>query len=379
MTFRRMRGSIKQQGSKFVDSIFTKKTRLILFTGMVWTALGPLCLLRVPPSRGAPPEEHPFEIVVTGLPSAATGVMYEMALRAEGGLSPHTWSLAGGNLPPGMALDPDGTVRGTTIVPGMFPITAIVTDSSDPPAILSATYVLEVVNSEFANNVVWFADFETADIVQWFAPSLEPLGKFGGAQFNSGSGYSLPTQHRSRSGQWGLEMTVATPPMSATRMFRWREPQTYQSLYYSVWYYFPQQYSVTRYWNVFQWKSKISVDQNDPFFILNVGNRPSGEMFFYLYDWQRRRSHWQTWKNIPVGQWLKIDGYYVCTGISAGRLTIWQDGALLFDLNNVQTRYVNGDCQWSVDNYSDEVIPSPSTFFVDDASITLRLPWASGE
>ena len=69
-------------------------------------------------------------------------------------------------------------------------------------------------------------------------------------------------------------MTITTPstPTSGTRLFRWREPRNYPQLYFSAWYYFPRQYIITGgWWNIMQWKSETGAN-NDPFFVVNVGN-----------------------------------------------------------------------------------------------------------
>ena len=154
-------------------------------------------------------------------------------------------------------------------------------------------------------------------------------------------------------------MTISTPPESGTRMFRWLEPQNNDRLRYSAWYYFPRRYSVGSYWNVFQWKSRRSSGQNDPFFILNVGNRSDGEMYFYLYNWQKRQGFSQSVKNLPIGRWFKVEAEYACAADGTGRVTFWQDGVQLFDVPNVQTRYPDGDCEWSVNNYSEGAQPLP--------------------
>jgi hypothetical protein len=154
-------------------------------------------------------------------------------------------------------------------------------------------------------------------------------------------------------------------------MFRWNESHTYPDLTYSAWLYFPQQYSVPTFWNIWQYKSKTS-SSNDPFWVLNVGNRSDGSMYLYLYDWQTRKNYEQTLKNVPVGQWFNITARYVCAGDNTGHVTFWQDGTQLFDVANIQTRYSNGDCQWSMNNYSDRLNPSPSTIYGDDIQIILK-------
>ncbi len=168
-------------------------------------------------------------------------------------------------------------------------------------------------------------------------------------------------------------MTIAAPPESGTRMFRWLESHTYNDLYYSAWYYFPQNYWVVNpdtvgYWDIFQWKSRSASGRVDPVFVLNVGNRDDGTMYLYLRDW-RSRSYFQALKNVPVGQWFNITARYVCAGDNTGHVTFWQDSDLLFDVPNVQTRYPDGDCGWSVNNYSSGMIPVPTVLYIDDAEI----------
>jgi hypothetical protein len=57
-----------------------------------------------------------------------------------------------------------------------------------------------------------------------------------------------------------------------------------------------------------------------------------------------------------------------------GEIIVWQDGVELFSLNNVRTRYPssNGANEWSINNYSSSLVPSPTTVYIDDA--TVRLP-----
>src|SRR5439155_19110795 len=52
--------------------------------------------------------------VTTGsLPAGTVGVAYSQALAATGGTGGYTWSVASGSLPPGLALNPSGTIGGT--------------------------------------------------------------------------------------------------------------------------------------------------------------------------------------------------------------------------------------------------------------------------
>ncbi len=215
-----------------------------------------------------------------------------------------------------------------------------------------------------SGGLFWSANMETGDLTQW---------NNGGGEFDSGTAYSVASQDVAHTGSWSAKMITTTPPESGTRLFRWHESQTYPELYYSVWYYFPRNYSVPNYWNIFQYKSKVNNHKIDPFYVLNVGNNSDGSMYLYLYDWQRKISYGQslpTRMNLPVGQWVHVQAFYRCAPDSTGRITIWQDGTQLFNVTGFSTRYSKGDCQWSVNNYSDSLTPSPAIIYTDDAAIS---------
>jgi hypothetical protein len=213
-----------------------------------------------------------------------------------------------------------------------------------------------------ANGILWSAGMETGDLREWNRQQL-------GGEFNSGNAVSQASRDVAHTGQYSAKLTITTPPQAGVRLFRWGEPRQYPNLYYSVWYYFPRRYDTPAgWWNIFQWKSKTAT-RNDPFDTLNVGNRANGNMYLYLYRWVARRSYSQTIKDLPVGQWVHVEAFYRCAADGTGRVTVWQDGAQLFDVQNVNTRHAGGDCQWSVTNYSDRLTPSPTTIYIDDAAI----------
>jgi hypothetical protein len=229
--------------------------------------------------------------------------------------------------------------------------------------------------------VLWSADIETGDLSQW------AIGG-GGGEFDSGVATVSASQDAAHSGQWAAKLTIQTPGVSAVRLFRWQESHTHAEACYSAWYYFPQRYSAPDWWNVFQFKSRNGPQVNDPFWFLQVGNRPGGAMDIFLNWWNGLsiegpqpgqfggRTYNQSLKDLPVDRWTHIEAYLRQSTGFDGQIAVWQDGVELFDLNNVRTRYAadNGANEWSVDNYSDGVVPSPTTFYVDDAEIRAASP-----
>ena len=71
------------------------------------------------------------------LPTGAFGKAYSAKLWARDGTVPYTWSIASGQLPPGLSLSADGNISGTpTAISGFgpgFTFTAAATDSASPP------------------------------------------------------------------------------------------------------------------------------------------------------------------------------------------------------------------------------------------------------
>lgn len=236
-------------------------------------------------------------------------------------------------------------------------------------------------------STLWSAGMETGDLSEWFAPSTGPTGNNGGDIENSGTASAVASTDVAHTGNFSGKLTITTPstPDSGARLFRWLQPQTVPDLYYRAWYYFPQLVTPNgnpAWWNVMQWKSAHLVNGqsvSDPFFEVSVGETTlNGQavMYFYLcppgVPVGGPGCLQQTGVTlIPVGQWVELEAHYVCAGDNSGHVTIWQGGSQtpLFDIPNVQTRYPDGDCSWSVNNYSNSLNPSTVTIYVDDAAI----------
>jgi hypothetical protein len=221
-------------------------------------------------------------------------------------------------------------------------------------------------------SIIWSADMETGDLSQWSLPDVPGGPNTGGGVFTSGIATATAAR-LAHMGHHSAELSITTPntPTSGTRLFRWKETHAYPRLYYSAWYYFPRRYvpdGSPSWWNVFQWKSKHAAG-NDPFFTLNVGNRASSAMYFYLYDQNTKTSYGQELKAIPEQQWVRVEAFYVCAEDKTGHVTFWQDGVQIFDVANVQTRYPDGGCEWSLNNYSGSLDPRSAVIYVDDAAI----------
>jgi hypothetical protein len=71
-------------------------------------------------------------------------------LQAGGGTTPFDWSLASGQLPPGLTLPTGGQISGTPSASGTYNFTAKVTDSSSPAQSATASFSITVAGSGLA-------------------------------------------------------------------------------------------------------------------------------------------------------------------------------------------------------------------------------------
>lgn len=91
-----------------------------------------------------PPPPAPLAITSTSFSDAIRGQSYSVYLRATGGTTPYTWSLASGSLPGGLTLSGSGTISGSPTELGKFEFTAQVRDSGSRTA--SATFTIVAVD-----------------------------------------------------------------------------------------------------------------------------------------------------------------------------------------------------------------------------------------
>ena len=91
-----------------------------------------------------------LRILTSDLPRAATTATYAASLVAQGGVSPYTWSVASGDLPPGLTLQAStGQITGTPAQQGTFSFVARVRDASS--ATVERQLSVDVSNSAVAD------------------------------------------------------------------------------------------------------------------------------------------------------------------------------------------------------------------------------------
>lgn len=95
----------------------------------------------------------PLVITTTSLPNGVTAQGYNSPVQASGGVSPLTWSITGGLLPPGLTLNAsNGVISGTPQRVGTSTFTVKVSDSQQPPVSASKTYTITITANGTVNN-----------------------------------------------------------------------------------------------------------------------------------------------------------------------------------------------------------------------------------
>lgn len=69
-------------------------------------------------------------VSTTSLPNAGFGASYSASVAAAGGTLPYSWNIIDGSLPPGLTLNPNGTITGRALAEGTFTFTVNVTDQN---------------------------------------------------------------------------------------------------------------------------------------------------------------------------------------------------------------------------------------------------------
>jgi hypothetical protein len=78
----------------------------------------------------------------------------------------------------------------------------------------------------------------------------------------------------------------------------------------------------------------------------------------------------QTIKDLPVGEWVHIEAFLRQSAAFDGRIVVWQDGVEILNQGAVKTRYPAMSDEWSVNNYTAAIVPSPAIIYLDDAVIS---------
>jgi hypothetical protein len=109
-------------------------------------------------------------ISTSSLPNGTAATSYSVDLSASGGAPPYNWTIPAGSLPPGIAMDPLGHIRGTPVASGTFNFTVRVTDSAG--ATVTKDFSITVSSSAPAVILISLGQTVSGNLTAASAPSV---------------------------------------------------------------------------------------------------------------------------------------------------------------------------------------------------------------
>ena len=257
------------------------------------------------------------------------------------------------------------------------------------------------------HSILWSADHEEGDLSDWTYPSFRYAG---GGVFNTGGSDVRADACRdvAHAGDWSARATITNALRAengnrAVRLMRWTDRPWDDhgryfpnAAYYSTWVYLPFAFDPRKFppwdpgdggwWNIFQFKGPDREGTSQPLWVVNVGRRDNDpSMYLYLHSHYNRPSSrgQRDPLPLPVGKWFHLEAFYHSATDRTGRLTLWQDGQQILDLQNVVTSLGGENGRdthpiWGIGNYTDHIVGDPeedgrATVYFDDAAVSLRL------
>jgi hypothetical protein len=215
---------------------------------------------------------------------------------------------------------------------------------------------------------LWWSDHETNDLSDWTRG-----GSALGATYSQGGDVAVTTEQH-RSGAHALRSTVTAPPggpQAAAQI--WRAGFAEEKAYYGAWFLLPAAATPTTYWvfcsfhlrtpsgaDLALWDVKLAWTGLN--LELALLHHDSGDVVPFARV------------PIPIGRWFQIEAELEPRPDANGRLRIWLDGALAFDVQGPTSSAdaASAPITWEVGTLTDGLTPVTGTLYVDDAYVSLR-------
>ncbi|MEI9940934.1 MAG: hypothetical protein WDO69_27265 [Pseudomonadota bacterium] len=247
-------------------------------------------------------------------------------------------------------------------------------DRSTSRSMLSSALLLLAVATpacspklDVGSNVMWATDHESGERDDWYADGR------GGLLLDSANSTVEIADGPAHSGRYSLELTdLAMSDTDGPGIYR--ELQSPPDAYYSAWYYLPRLYQTNSQWTIQKFRSRLDSDSTPSHgHDLNLRTLPGGQVVLYVF------SHDPAYLQaplaeppafVPVETWFQIEVFYRPRTDETGKILIWLDDRLVYDLEDRRTTG-SDDVLWTPCNIGEDVQPSPPQLYLDDAAISL--------
>jgi hypothetical protein len=226
------------------------------------------------------------------------------------------------------------------------------------------------------SDILWATDHESGELNDWYA------APGGGLMLDAANSTVEIASGIAHSGKYSLKFTdLAASDVKGPGIYR--ELVAPPDAYYSAWYYLPRLYQTNSQWTIQKFRSRSDSNPNvvSHGHDLNLRTLPGGQVVLYVY------SHDPEYLQapladppafVPVETWFQIESLYSPRTDETGRLLIWLDDRLVYDLEGRRTAG-SDDVVWSPCNVGEDIQPSPPELYVDDAAISLTRVTTSGK
>lgn len=223
---------------------------------------------------------------------------------------------------------------------------------------------------DVGSDLLWSTNHETGDLSDWYAA---PGGGLLPDMSNSTVEIGLGLAH---SGRYSLKfIDLATSDSEGPAIYRALSAPP--DLYYSAWYYLPHLYQTNSQWTIQKFRSPsdttATVDHGHD---LNLRTLPGGQVVLYVY------SHDPNYLQapladppalVPIETWFQIESFYQPRTDTTGRLSVWLNDRLVYDLRN-RTTASSDDVLWTACDIGEDIElagqPVAPELYVDDAAIS---------
>ena len=154
------------------------------------------------------------------------------------------------------------------------------------------------------------------------------------------------------------------PDASQTRCFLQGELPV--DAMYGAWFYFPALVENRGNWNLMYVQGTPGIDLG--LWDVSLHNGPDGKLYLHVYGHELSYPPQNEVVPVPIGEWFHVEFRLRRATNPTGAVALYQDGVLLQAMSGIVTdRYEFHE--WYLGNWGDNLIPSESTVYVDEATI----------
>jgi hypothetical protein len=231
-----------------------------------------------------------------------------------------------------------------------------------------AAEVDATVGTDAQGSILWSATFETGDFSEWTADGQ-------GFEYGLTSSHVVTTD-QAHSGTQSAKLTINPTNGNVDYMYLFRggpgAPPAEPEAYYGAWFFIPQAYTESFYWNIFHFLQSATADRSSVTSIwdVNLRSNETGALVPYVYDFVARRQRDETIPTpVPTGRWFHLEVLLRVASTPTGRFALFQDGVLVLDATDIVTTS-NPWIQWSVGSTSTDITPTPADLYIDDVTLS---------